>query len=122
MNTGEKPTGIAAAAILSAAVAVLGLAASHLFAGYSDAGKAWVHAWGIAWMPGAQGIGPYSGKETLALLAWFGSWTALHLWMRRKNVDLTVSGILFLIGIGTATTLLWPPVTEDVLHWLRGTH
>lgn len=119
-TTNEKPTGIAAAAILAAAAGLLTLAAGHLLAEYSRAGKEWVHAWGKAWMPGAQGIGPYSGKETLALIAWLGSWVLLHLWLRRKKVSLTASGILFLIGIGLATTLLWPPVTEAVLHHLHG--
>ena len=122
MNTNEKPTGIAAAAILAAAVGVLVLAASHLLAEYSNAGKEWVHTWGKVWMPGAQGIGPYSGKETLALIAWLGSWFLLHLWLRRKNVSLTASGVLFLIGIGLATTLLWPPVVEKVLRILQGGH
>ena len=120
MNLSEKPTGIAAAAVLSAAMGLLALAASHLAAEYSEAAKNWVHAWGKAWMPGAQGIGPYSGKETLALVAWLGSWGLLHLRLRRKNVDLTKMGILFLVGIGLATTLLWPPVIERVLHLLHG--
>ena len=122
MNTNEKPTGIAAAAILAVALGLLVLAASHLLAECSDAGKEWVYAWGKAWMPGAEGIGPYSGKETLALLAWLGSWPFLHLWFRRKNLGLTRSGVLFLIGIGLATTLLWPPVTGTVVHLLRGSH
>lgn len=120
MDAHEKPTGIAAAAILACAVGTLVLAASHLLAEYSDAGKSWVHAWGKAWMPGAQGIGPYSGKETLALLAWLVSWILLHLWLRRKDANLTASGVLFLIGIGLATTALWPPVTEGVLRLLHG--
>lgn len=120
MNAAEKPTGIAAAAILACAVGSLALAASHLLAEYSVVGKTWVHAWGKAWMPGAEGIGPYSGKETLALLAWLMSWFFLHLWLRRKDVNLVKNGVLFLIGIGLATTLLWPPVTEKVLHILQG--
>lgn len=120
MSTDQKPSGIAAAAILACTLGLLTLAGSHLLAEYSKAGKDWVHAWGKAWMPGAQGMGPYSGKETLALLAWFGSWILLHLWMRRKDVSLTASGVLFLMGIGLATTLLWPPVIEAVLHVLHG--
>jgi hypothetical protein len=119
MSTHEKPTGIAAAAILSAALGLLALAGSHLLAGYSAQDNAWVHAWGKAWMPGAQGIGPYAGKETLALLVWLGSWVALHQALGRKNLRLIPAGILFLIGIGIATTLLWPPVTEWTLHLLR---
>lgn len=120
MTTQEKPNGIAAAAILAAALGPLTLAISHLMAEVSDAGKNGVHAWGKAWMPGAEGIGPYSGKETLALLAWLGSWFLLHLWLRRKNVSLTASAVFFLIGVGLATTLLWPPVTEKVVHFLQG--
>lgn len=115
-TSGEKPTGPAAAILLSVAAGLLTLAWSHLLAEHSPAGKEWVHAWGKAWMPGATGIGPYSGKETLALLAWLGSWGLLHLLLRRRNVNLTAAGVLFLAGIGLATTLLWPPVTEAVLH------
>ena len=117
---GDKPTGPAAAVLLSVGVGLLALAGSHLLAEYSDAGKNWVAAWGKAWMPGAAGIGPYSGKETLALLAWLGSWFLLHLLLRRRNVNLTAAGVLFLVGIGLATTLLWPPVIEKALHLLHG--
>ncbi|MBI3292718.1 MAG: hypothetical protein HYZ73_07935 [Elusimicrobia bacterium] len=122
MTTTEKPTGAAAAAVYSAALGLLVLAISHIAAEYSKAGKEWVHAWGKAWMPGAEGIGPYSGKETLALIAWLGSWLLLHRILRRKNIPLSDCTVLFLIGIGVATTLLWPPVTEWVLHLLRGGH
>jgi hypothetical protein len=38
----------------------------------------WVHGIGKLWMPGAEGIGPYSGKETLSLLAWLVTWAVLH--------------------------------------------
>lgn len=120
MTHNVKPTGPASAAVLAAAVGLLVLAASHLLAESSPAGKAWVHAWGKAWMPGAQGIGPYSGKETLALLAWLGSWAGLHGMLRRKQVDLFSSGVLFSMGLGLATLLLWPPATETALHLLHG--
>ncbi len=122
MATTEKPTGIAAAAVLAPAAGLLVLAISHIVADASPAGQAWVHGWGKAWMPGAQGIGPYSGKETLALLAWLGTWMFLHLVFRRKAVNLTRTGVLFLLGIGLATTLLWPPVTAAVVHALGGGH
>ena len=120
MATQEKPTGAAAAALWAVDIGVLTLAASHILAEHSTAGKSWVQAWGTAWMPGAQGIGPYSGKETLALLGWIGSWILLHLGLRRKEVHLSAATVLFLVGIGVATTLLWPPVTEAVLRLLQG--
>lgn len=120
MTTGEKPTGIAAAAIGAAAIGLLVLAASHIISDFSDGGKAWVHAWGKAWMPGAQKIGPYSGKETLAGLAWLISWAGLHRVLRRRNVNLTLAGFLLLAGAGIATTLLWPPINKSVVHLLKG--
>lgn len=119
MTTSEKPTGIAAAALWAAAIGLLVLAMSHIGAGVSSAGKEWVHHWGRIWMPGAERIGPYSGKETLAGLAWVLSWIGLHLGLRRRAVDLTLAGFLFLVCVGVATTLLWPPVTESVIHLLK---
>ena len=116
----EDSTGPACAALIAAALGPLTLAISHLAAEYSEAGKAWVYQWGKAWMPGAEGIGPYSGKETLALVVWLGSWVLLHLWLHRRQASLAKSGVLFLVGIGLATTLLWPPVTGQVLRILHG--
>lgn len=121
-TSSETPTGIAAAVLWAAAIGLLTLAISHLVAEGSPEGKVWVHAWGKAWMPGAQGIGPYSGKETLALLAWLGSWVGLHLLLRRRAVSPTAIGVVFLLGLGVATTLLWPPVTEWVVHLVGGGH
>ncbi len=116
----EDSLGPACAALIAAALGPLALAASHLVAEHSEAGKSWIHAWGKAWMPGASGIGPYSGKETLALMVWLLSWLLLHLLLANRRSSLRVSGILFLLGIGAATTLLWPSVTEQVLHLLGG--
>lgn len=61
-------------------------------------------------MPGAQGIGPYSGKETLAALAWLGSWAVLHGALRARELNLSHWVIVFVLGVGVATTLIWPPV------------
>ena len=111
-----RPTGAAVAAYLSASLGVLALALSHLFSEKSESVKNTVHSLGKLWMPGAEGIGPYSGKETIQLLVWFSSWLVLHFWLRHKTVSVRSSGILFLIIIGIATTLLWPPV----IHILVG--
>ena len=71
-----------------------------------------VHGIGKLWMPGAEGIGPYSGKQTLSLLVWIGSWIVLHVALRNRELNLGRWLIVFLVGIGIATTLLWPPVFE----------
>lgn len=108
--------GRAVAAYWSAGIGLLTLAAVNLGTEISTAFKGSVHNIGKLWMPGAAGIGPYSGKETLALVAWLGSWLLLGFWLRWREVREPASFIGFLILLGAATTLLWPPVT----HWVAG--
>lgn len=106
------PGGVAVAALLSTMLGVLTLAVINVFTTASKAFNAWVHGVGKLWMPGAEGIGPYSGKETLALLVWIGSWILLHLALRNRELEISRWLIVFLIGVGIATTLIWPPVFE----------
>jgi hypothetical protein len=102
------------AAILAAAFAVFALGvvvlATELNKGLQDA----VFAIGKAWMPHADRIGPYSGKETVTLVLWMGSWLGLHLALRRRSLDprpwFAVALALVLAGV----ILVWPPVW----HWL----
>ncbi|HKZ04784.1 MAG TPA: hypothetical protein VJU81_04870 [Methylomirabilota bacterium] len=112
-STGERiPGGIAVAALMAAMLGMLTLAVVNVFTAASPDFNKWVHGVGKLWMPGAQGIGPYSGKETLALIGWLGSWVILHLTLRKRDVEISRWFILFLVGVGIATTLIWPPVFE----------
>ncbi len=106
------PSGAAVAALLAALAGMLTLAVVNVGTAASDAFNAWVHWIGKLWMPGAEGIGPYSGKETLALVAWIGTWVILHPALRRKDPNVARWLVVFLVGIGIATTLIWPPVFE----------
>lgn len=108
----HRASGPAVAALLSAALGLLTLAVVNLGTQASKAFNAWVHGIGKLWMPGAEGIGPYSGKETLSLAVWVGSWILLHLALRKRELNLGRWLVVFLVGIGIATTLLWPPVFE----------
>lgn len=108
----ERPKGAAVAAYLSASLGILALALSQLLSEKSESMKNRIHDLGKFWMPGAEGIGPYSGKETIELLAWLSSWLILHMVLKNKNVSIRWSGILFLVIIGVATTILWPPMTH----------
>jgi len=112
----SRPSGGAAAAFLSSALGLIALAVSHVVAQASSTVKEFIHGIGKLWMPGAQGIGPYSGKETIALIVWLGSWIILHFILRKREVSVRLIGVLWLVGLGLATTLLWPPVT----HWMIG--
>jgi hypothetical protein len=102
--------GAAQAAMLSAMLGCLTLAVVNLGTEMSDGFKTFVHQIGKLWMPGAEGIGTYSGKETLMLSVWILSWLILGKILRNREWNMNVVWILFLLGIGVATTLLWPPV------------
>jgi hypothetical protein len=106
------PGGIAVAALMGAMLGMLTLAVVNVLTAASPDFNKWVHDVGKLWMPGAQGIGPYSGKETLALISWLGSWLVLHLTLRKRDVEISRWFIIFLVGVGVATTLIWPPVFE----------
>ncbi len=116
------PGGIAVASFLSAMLGMLTLAVVNIFTAASKDFNAFVYGIGKLWMPGAQGIGPYSGKETLALVAWIGSWIILHMALRKKDVDISRWFIVFLIGVGLATTLIWPPVYDHLAELVKGGH
>ena len=106
------PSGAAVAAIISAVLGMLTLAIVNWGTAASKGFNEWVHGIGRLWMPGADGIGPYSGKETLSLLVWIVSWIVLHVALKNRELNLGRWLIVFLVGIGIATTLVWPPVFE----------
>lgn len=106
------PTGPAAAALLATGLGLLALGISHVLSEASVVFKSAMQALGNAWMPGASGIGPYSGKETVGLLVWLIGWMVLHAVLRRREVSLVAAGALTFILVGLATTILWPPVTH----------
>ena len=112
--------GTAQAAILSSMIGLLTLALVNLGTDISDNFKNLVHDIGKLWMPGAAGIGPYSGKETLALIAWLLSWLILHKLLRDKEWNHRIVLMIFLIGIAVATTLIWPPVFLGITHAVKG--
>jgi hypothetical protein len=89
-STRERiPGGIAVAALMGAMLGMQTLAVVNVFTAGSPAFNTWVHNVGKLWMPGAQGIGPYSGKETLALIGWLGSWLILHLALRKRDLEIS---------------------------------
>lgn len=104
--------GGAQAALLSAMIGCLTLAIVNLGTAISPDFNKWIHSVGKLWIPGAEGIGPYSGKETLMLIFWLLSWFTLGRVLKNREWNMTFILVLFLIGMGIATTLLWPPVFE----------
>lgn len=109
--------GTAQAALLAGMLGLLALAGVNLGTEISNGFKNIVHGIGKLWMPGAEGIGPYSGKETLSLAVWLLSWFILHRELKAKEWNQAVVLTVFLVGIAFATTLLWPPVTHWAAHF-----
>lgn len=112
----QLPTGPAAASLIAAGSGLLALGVSQVLSEASASFKGAMQALGNLWIPGAVGIGPYSGKETVALLTWLLSWALWHVILRKREVSLVVAGMVTLVFVGIATTILWPPVTELLAH------
>src|SRR5262249_52452302 len=119
-NTRLMPTGMAVAALMAAMLGMLTLAVVNMFTAASKGFNTWVHGVGKLWMPGAAGIGPYSGKETIALVVWLGTWIVLHYTLRERELKLSAWLVMFLVGVGVATPLIWPPVFEHLAEYLAG--
>jgi len=111
-------SGPAIAATLSLLLGFYTLMITHHISRLSKAMDKLIHSYGY-WIPGSTGIGPdgsigsFSGKETLALLAWGLSWAIFHmLW---RQVDLPVHkwlpiflGALLLVTLGFIHPIIDP--------------
>jgi hypothetical protein len=111
-----RPTGEAVAALLAAGIGMLTLALVNQIAELSEPFAAWLHGIGKLWMPGAPGIGPYSGKETVSGLAWLVSWAILHPALRTRELSVARWLVVFLVMVAVATTFIWPPVYTHFAH------
>jgi hypothetical protein len=116
-------TGPAVAATLSAILGFYTLMFTHHVSRLTKSLDQYIHAFGY-WIPGSQGSGPdgsigsYSGKETLALMVWFGSWLIFHfLW---KKLDLSVTRWIpaFLLCLLIATLGFVHPIIDPIVLFM----
>lgn len=110
----RKPTGPAVAAFLSAMIGLVSLGLANL----GDETKiltATLLETGKLWIPNAQGIGPYSGKETFLLLGWLVSWIILHAVLKKRDVRLATPVVIFTVGMAIATLLIYTPFLDILL-------
>ncbi len=110
-----KPNGEAIAAFMSP---MLGLVALAIANGLWEANRVYyteVYLRIGSWIPQYDRIGPFTGKETILLVVWLGSWAIMHLLLRKREMRVAPWAIAFLIGIAAAALLVWPPVAEVVI-------
>jgi len=115
MLSSRKPNGAAVAAILSAMIGLLTMGAVNVGTEASAEFSRWVLSVGKLWIPNAQGIGPYSGKETFLLLGWFISWAVLHFTLRKRNINLIAPVIILVVGMALATLFVYTPFIDAIL-------
>ena len=111
----KRPTGEAVAAFLSAMIGLLLMGTINFGTEASSGFNSWVLSVGKAWIPNAQGLGPYSGKETFLLAGWLGSWVLLHLGLRHRNVRMTLPMVAFTVGMALSTLFIYTPFIDFVL-------
>ncbi len=110
-------TGEVVAALFAALIGMAAVAASHMWSVASPY-PANMYLLKIgSWMPSYGGIGPYSGKETLGLLTWLGSWLILFFLLRKRELELRVWVYAFLAGFVLVMIALWPPVYHAIFGW-----
>lgn len=102
--------GASVAAFLAASLGLLTLGIAAFTSEMSSRFRDAVFEVGKAWIPNAEFIGPYSGKETLALVGWLGSWLLLHRVLRRRDLEVRRWLVVALVLLLVATLLVWPPV------------
>lgn len=110
------PSGIAIAAILAPAIGLLAMALANFLQVVNDATFKPLYLTIGSWIPNYKGLGPYSGKETIMLVTWLGSWAILHFVLRNKELPVRNSVIAMLITVAVSTMLFWPPF----IHMLLG--
>jgi cytochrome c biogenesis factor len=109
------PSGAAVAAYLSAMVGLLVMGIVHTMTDASASFSTWGLSVGKLWIPNAQGIGPYSGKETYLLLTWLFSWAILHMLLRKRDIKLAAPVVIFVAGMALATLFVYTPFIDFIL-------
>ena len=109
-------SGSAAAALISAAFGCFVMMVNQHF---TSIFKTWNEiVWNLGgWIPGSRNpdplygeIGSYSGKETLLLMSWLGSWLILSwLWRDREIKTHTIFSCLIFLLVA-ATVMNWHPL------------
>jgi len=116
LQTETKPNGPVAASFLAAGVAsfvmgigvILGVASATIKDAIGVDFNAFLQFdknFGLG-----SGVGPMSGKLSLAVIAFVVSWVVFHLWLRGKEVNFRNFFIASLVLVGLGFALTFPPI------------
>ncbi|CAG7642809.1 hypothetical protein ACFQI7_10905 [Paenibacillus allorhizosphaerae] len=112
-----RRSGEVVAALLSLVFAMAALTGAHWWSA-ADPGRANMTLLRYSsWLPNGWRIGPYGGKELVALAVWLGSWSLLLLLFGRHRFSLKPWMYVFLAGVFVLLLLLWPPVYHRIYGW-----
>jgi hypothetical protein len=120
----RRTTGAIVATLMAIPCGEFALLLADKIANRSKAAEGWVFGFG-KWMPGATGtgpggsIGPYSGKETLALAVWLLSWAVLFGALRKSSPGIAKSIRIFLIAIIVITVNFIDPVADWTFAFMK---
>ncbi|OAI09750.1 hypothetical protein A1359_18355 [Methylomonas lenta] len=118
-------SGPVVAASLSLLLAFSTLMISHHISRLSRELDNIVHAYGH-WIPGSTGSGPdgsigsYSGKETLALMVWLGSWLIFHFLWRKQDLSLQAWTRFFVVSLAVITLGFFHPLSDPIVLFVAG--
>lgn len=111
-----KVTGPAAAALISAGFGSFLMMIFHHLGETSELFDRMLCQIG-SWMPGSHSndkmygaIDSYTGKQTILLIGWLGSWLLLHLIWRKKNIKPRTMFFWMFIFFVAATVMTWHPL------------
>ncbi|PPD35817.1 MAG: hypothetical protein CTY19_01875 [Methylomonas sp.] len=118
-------TGPVVAASLSLLLAFLTLLITHHISRLSPGLDKLIHSYGY-WIPGSTGKGPdgsigsYSGKETLAITVWLGSWLIFHVLWRKQELSLQIWTRIFIISLVAITLGFFHPLSDPIVLFIAG--
>ena len=120
----DRPTGPIVATLIAIVLGAFALMVADQVANHSKPFEAWVYSLG-KWMPGSTGsgpsgaIGPYSGKETIALIVWLGSWAILFATMRNATPRVAQWTRIALIALVVIALNFIDPVADFTFGWVK---
>jgi hypothetical protein len=104
----DKPEGPISAAIIAAGIGATALGLLTTLAAASSSINNWLR-WDT-------GVGPLSGKTSLAVIVWVVAWVGLHLAMRNTRVETRRALVIALVLIGLGVLGTFPTFFEAFEH------